>query len=255
MKKINKKIIIITSSIIFIIAVIAISLSIYFFNKDKNDNNDDGNDNIGIDKLIGDINLEVKHADEEGRNLQDEAKALNATYSDVIGWLRIAGTSIDTPIFHTTDNEYYLKHNRDKSSTEWGEAFLDYRNDISKIDNMVHLIIYGHNTKKDDNFTPLLNYKNEEFFNAHQIIEFSTLDGNYKWQIFSTYVTDTDFFYIDTNFADANEYTQFLYTLESKRMYNNGIEVIGNETILTLSTCDYSRTNGRFVVQAKLIKE
>ena len=36
---------------------------------------------------------------------------------------------------------------------------------------------------------------------------------------------------------------------------NRNIEISKEDTILTLSTCDYSKTNGRFVVQAKLIKE
>lgn len=252
MKKLNKKKIIIISIVALCIILIGILTSLYFINKNKP--KDDGNNNIGIDTLIGDTTMEVKQSEEEGRNLQNETKALNATYSDVIGWLKVPGTSIDTPIFKSSDNDYYLKHDRDKNSTEWGEEFLDYRNDISNMDNIAHFIIYGHNTKTDDNFTPLLNYKNEQFLKDHSIIEFSTLNGNYKWEIFSTYVTDTNDFYIDTNFADANEYTQFLYNLESKRMYNEGVEVIGNETILTLSTCDYSRTDGRFVVQAKLIK-
>ncbi len=250
MKKLNKKRIIIIISILVILIAIIAGLVIYFINKDN-----DGNNNIGVDYLIGDTDTEIKDSKEEGRNLQNEVKALNATYSDVIGWLKIPGTSIDTPIFKASDNEYYLKHDREKNNTKWGEEFLDYRVNINNMDNMSHFIIYGHNTKTDDNFTPLLNYKNEQFLKDHSIIEFSTLNGNYKWQIFSTYVTDINFFYIDTNFSDANEYTQFLYAIESKRMYNTGVEVIGNETILTLSTCDYSKKDGRFVVHAKLIKE
>lgn len=250
MKKLNKKRIIIIISILVILISIIAGLVIYFINK-----NNDGNNNIGVDYLIGDTDTEIKDSKEEGRNLQNEVKALNATYSDVIGWLKIPGTSIDTPIFKASDNEEYLKHDREKNNTKWGEEFLDYRVNINNMDNMSHFIIYGHNTKTDDNFTPLLNYKNEQFLRDHNIIEFSTLNGNYKWEIFSTYVTDINFFYIDTNFADANEYTQFLYTIESKRMYNTGVEVIGNETILTLSTCDYSKKDGRFVVHAKLIKE
>ena len=37
-------------------------------------------------------------------------------------------------------------------------------------------------------------------------------------------------------------------------MYNTDIDVNSNDTILTLSTCDYSVDDGRFVVQAKLVK-
>ena len=37
-------------------------------------------------------------------------------------------------------------------------------------------------------------------------------------------------------------------------MYNTGVAVDSSDTILTLSTCDYSVDDGRFVIQAKLIK-
>ena len=37
-------------------------------------------------------------------------------------------------------------------------------------------------------------------------------------------------------------------------MYDTGVEVDSTDTILTLSTCEYSVEDGRFVVQARLIK-
>ena len=83
----------------------------------------------------------------------------------------------------------------------------------------------------------------------------SSLNGNYKWEIFSVFVTDVNYFYLDTHFENADEYSNFLKDLKSKSMYNTETEITGNETILTLSTCDYTRKDGRFVVQAKLVKE
>ena len=82
----------------------------------------------------------------------------------------------------------------------------------------------------------------------------STINGNYKWQIFSVYKTTPDFFYIDVNFDTVTEYSTFLDSLKGKSMYNTDIDVNSNDTILTLSTCDYSVDDGRFVVQAKLVK-
>ena len=81
----------------------------------------------------------------------------------------------------------------------------------------------------------------------------STIKGNYRWQIFTVYVTDTDFFYIDTVFNDLDEYKTFLNDVKSKSIYNTNQDISEKDTILTLSTCDYTRANGRFVVQAKLI--
>lgn len=240
----NKKKIIIISAIVLGVILITSACIWYFSSKSKN-----------VVEPIGDINAEVVESTEEGRNLQEEIKAINENYSDAIAWVKVPGTSIDTVVFKTDNNSRYLRNDRDNNSTMWGETFMDYRCNIDNMTDKSHFIIYGHNTETDDHFTPLLNYKNKEFFNEHQIIEMSTLKGNYRWQIFTVYVTDTDFFYIDTNFEDANEYKEFLSTVKSKSMYDTNQDITENDTILTLSTCDYTRKNGRFVVQCKLINE
>lgn len=237
---------------IFIIAAIVLGVILitsaciwYFSSRSK------GNENA----TIGDINQEVIESVEEGRNLQEEIKAINEKYSDAIAWIKVPGTSIDTVVFQAKDNDRYLRNDRDNKTTKWGETFMDYRCDINNMTDKSHFIIYGHNTETDDHFTPLINYKNKEFFDTHQIVEMSTLKGNYKWQIFTVYVTDTDFFYIDTNFEDAKEYKDFLNSVKEKSMYETNQSISESDTILTLSTCDYTRKNGRMVVQCKLIKE
>ena len=120
---------------------------------------------------------------------------------------------------------------------------------------MQHYIIYGHNTEVDTRFTPLLNYKNKDFYKEHQLIELATEDGIYKFQIFSTYKTTTDFYYIETEFENKDGYGEFVKSIKEKSEFDTGIEVSKNDTILTLSTCDYSIKNGRYVVHAKLIEE
>ena len=209
-------------------------------------------------ELIGDTTKEVVDSKGQGVNLQEEALALSLQYKDVIGWLLVPGTSIDAPIFQSTDNDRYLRKNRDNVYTGWGEPFLDYVCDINKVDNpYAHYIIYGHNTGKQEDicFNSLLNYKNEEFLKNHKYIEFSTINKNYKWEIFSVYVTNTDDFYIDVTFSDDADYTNFLSVRKSKSMFNTGVEVNKDDKILTLSTCDYTVNDGRFVVMAKLVKE
>lgn len=248
--KMNRKRIIQIVGIIILIALIAYG-AYYLKNKISNKNADGS---ITSEEFIGDANKEVISSEGQGINLQEEIMALNLKYKDAIAWLMIPGTSIDMPIFKSTDNERYLRHDRDNVKTSWGETFMDYRCDINNMSNMSHFIIYGHNTEVDSHFTPLKNYKNEKFLNEHKTIEMSTVKGNYKWEIFSVYVTDVNFFYIDTVFADLNDYGNFLNTIKSKSMFDTKVDVNSKDTILTLSTCDYSKTDGRLVVQAKLVK-
>lgn len=246
----NKKVVYIVIAIVLLIAI-GVACFFYFNHKQQDD---DGYVTPSDYVEIGDVNAPVVESKEEGRNLQEEAKKLNQTYPDVVGWLKVPGTTMDFAIFQSTNNERYLRHDRDNKETKWGEPFMDYRNNVKDLNASKNIIIYGHNTETDDNFTPLLNYKSKEFFKEHRIIEMSTIDGNQRWEIFSVYITDTNFFYIDTTFADAAEYSTFLNSLNNKSMYQTGAKATVDDVILTLSTCDYSRTNGRFVVQAKLIK-
>lgn len=244
----KKKIIVIVVLVVLMLALLGwIGYIVY---------NRNANDDIPKTDELEYIKLsDVTSSEDEGRDLQSEIKALNATYSDAIGWLKVSGTSIDYPVFQSTDNDRYLRNDRDNNYYMWGENFLDYRCNIDNINEKnIHYIIYGHNSSEDSCFTPLLKYKEEDFYKDHKQIEFSTLNGNYKWEVFSVYITDTNFFYIDTNFETDDEYEEFLKTLKSKSLYDTKVEVSKEDTILTLSTCEYSITDGRFVVQAKLIK-
>lgn len=246
----NKKNIIIISCIV--IGVILISLGIGLFIINKNNKTPDVDP---YEKEIIESIIEGNDAEDE-RNLQNEVIALNATYPDAIGWLRMSGLNIDTAVFQASDNNRYLRNNRDGDSDFWGETFMDY---TSKYDlsGYTNLVIYGHNTNADDHFTPLLKYESKEFYENNRGIEFSTLDGNYKWVIFSVFKTTGDNykdFYIDTNFENDKEFETFVNYFKSKSLYDTGISVSKDDDILTLSTCEYSQTNGRFVVMAKRIK-
>ena len=252
-KKRNVGIIIVIIVIILmaIIGLVALLLNNYFSNRSL----EKPGEELGYDIFIGDENAPVTTSEQEGRNLVEELKAINVTYQDAVAWLKVPGTSIDTPVFQGKDNTRYYRNDRDNVEQYWGENFLDYRCDINKLsDPMTNIIIYGHNTETDNRFTPLLNYKRQEFYDTHKYIELATVNGLYKYEIFSAYSTDTKFYYIDTVFGSIDEYGEFLNSLVDKSRYGTGVEITQNDKILTLSTCDYSIRNGRFVVQARLIE-
>lgn len=245
-KKQNYKIFIIITIILGAL-LIALALYFYFSKADRKE--------LGKDYSVGDLYQNVTDSIEEGRNLVEELTTINKNYPEAVAWLKVLGTSIDTPIFKSDNNERYLRSDRDNITTRWGENFLDYTCDLSKIEEKnQHYIIYGHNTEVDTRFTPLLNYKDFEFYNKHQIIELATLEKTYKFQIFSAYKTTTDFYYIENEFSTEDEYKNFLESIKNKSEYDTSIEVTTDDNILTLSTCDYSIDNGRYVVHAKLIK-
>lgn len=242
----NKKILLVLAVVLGIL-IISLVLFFYFSKSDRKE--------LGKDYSVGDLLQEVNDSKSEGRDLVEELAEINKNYSDAVAWVKLLGTSIDSPVFQAKDNDRYLRNDRENNATRWGENFLDYTCDLNKInDEMQHYIIYGHNTEVDTRFTPLLNYKNIEFYKDHQIIELATLEKIYKFQIFSVYKTDTSFYYIDNEFKDKASYGEFLQSIKDKSEYNTGVEVTADDTILTLSTCDYSIKNGRYVVHAKMVK-
>lgn len=238
----KNKIIIIVLVIIIALAIIGLGISIYFNAKKSTTNN------------VEDTQKEEEYDIEANRNLQNEVIALNATYTDAVAWLKVPNTSIDEAVFKGVTNDDYFAKDRDLAEKKYGELFMDYRCNLNNMDNMAHFIIYGHNPEDKTYFSELFKYEDKNFFKNNKTIYMSTINGNYKWEIFSVYKTTTDFFYIDVNFDTVTEYSTFLDSLKEKSMYDTDVKVDSDDTILTLSTCDYSVDNGRFVIQAKLVK-
>ena len=188
----------------------------------------------------------------KSKTFRDRYSYLLKENNELVGWMTVAGTKLDYPVVRTENNDFYLKHNFKKESSEYGAIFMDFRDkgDLKTRNN----IIYGHNMKDGSMFHELMNYKDHKFFKEHPIIEFDILDEPVQWQIFSVYVTDTKFNYIRTDFNDDADYGDFLTQLKAHSMYDTGISVSKEDTILTLSTCTYEFDDARFVVQAKRIK-
>lgn len=202
--------------------------------------------------INNDISEKYHQDADKSKNFQDRYSALLQVNKELVGWLTIPGTKMDYPVVRTENNDFYLKHNFERQVSDYGSIFMDFRNkgDLQSKNN----IIYGHNMKDGSMFQELMNYKDEKYFKKHPIIEFNTLEEPVKWQIFSVYVTDTKFYYIKTDFKDDADYEDFLKQIKNHSMYDTGVSVSKNDTILTLSTCSYEINDGRLAVQAKRIK-
>jgi len=168
---------------------------------------------------------------------------------DVVGWVRIEGTLVDYPVLHTTDNTYYMDHNMQKEKDKKGAIFLDYRCDPVMMGG--NNILYGHHMRDGSMFAGLMAYRDEAFYETHPTIEYATLDGSTEWEIFSVFITGTDYDYIRTEFGNGREYSDFLRIMEGKSLYDTGITTRESDDILILSTCTYEFDDARFAVAAR----
>jgi sortase B len=172
---------------------------------------------------------------------------------DTIGWIQIADTSINYPVVQGTDNDYYL-HNDFYGNASIGAAiFLDY---LAEPDTVRNYVLYGHYMSNDTMFGPLWGYQDESFFETHKLITFDTLDefdGKGTWEVFSVYITEADYNYRQTSFSGDDEFYDYVTRLKDRSLYDTGVELSPDDTILTLSTCIYTFDDARLAVHARKI--
>ena len=177
---------------------------------------------------------------------------------DLAGWLSIEGTAIDYPVMHTAqDEEYYLRRAFDRSDSISGTPFLDG----SCFVGCGNYIIYGHNMQDGSMFASLLNYADFSFWEEHPTIRFDTLEEAGTYQVLAVFYVDVSIsesgvafpFYEYTDLRDDAVWQEYLDQVQNAAIYDTGLTAEPGEQLLTLSTCSYHASDGRFVVVAKRI--
>ena len=183
--------------------------------------------------------------------IQPEFRALREEYNndDIVGYLKIPGTSIDYPVTHSGDNTYYLENDINKNASIAGWIFMDGENNIEKDD--PNIVIYGHNMRKDIMFHSLRYYQSWDYFNEHRYIIFNTIYENYVWEVFSFYRAEIDFPYIQVVFQSDGAFNKLAAEMKKRSMYDTGVEIKPGDHILTLSTCTNEAENTRFALNAR----
>ena len=175
---------------------------------------------------------------------------------DMVGWIRIEGTTIHYPVMQTPRNpDYYLEHNFYKEYSDLGVPYIQADCNILKSDN---LIIYGHHLRGQRMFGALEAYKSQEFYKEHKSIQFDTLSRRGEYEIIAVFQTvayqEEGYRYYD--FVDAEDEGSFqAYVEQCKALSLYEIEetAVYGDKLITLSTCEYSTTDGRLVVVAKKV--
>ena len=243
--------------ILMIICLIGIIYSSYMIitwklNVDENkDIKEKIDDNI---KIIEPKNDEIEDENENKEIIYDiDFKTLKETNKDTVAYVKVNNTNIDYIVVKGKDNDYYLNHNFEKKWNIAGWIFADFHNKLDETDK--NLIIYGHNTKDGSMFGTLKNILNEEWYkniDNYKVI-LVTENGQYTYQVFSTYSIKPEDYYINTEFNSDIEFEEFIKKLKSRSIYDYGIEVTKDDKILTLSSC-MNEGAKRVVLHAKLIE-
>lgn len=199
----------------------------------------------------------------DGMNIK-YAKAYAAN-QDMVGKLIVPGTAIDIPIVQskedTPDYQYYLRHSYQKTDSKYGTPFLAYYCDsVNLSDNNV---IHGHNMYDNLMFADLEKYYKLDGYKESPIIEYNTLYKDYKWKIFAVIITngssegDNDYLFDFTvaTFGDRQNKQEFIDGLLERSIFNTGVDVNADDTLLTLNTCCYVFNDARLGVVARLVRD
>ena len=237
---------------IFILILIIISISAftyYKFHTNKNKN------------ILNDIKIDETQITEIKTERMLQLEKLKKQNNDIVGWLEIPNTKINYPVLQTTDNEYYMTHTYKKEYSKDGSIFLDkdYNWDVPSS----NLLIYGHNNKNGNMFQELLKYEDESYYKEHPTIKFTTVNEDCTYEIIAVFKSRVYYkseknvfrYYYFINAENEEEYNNYVEESKKASLYDTGKTAEYGEQLLTLSTCEYSQEDGRFVIVARKISQ
>ena len=175
---------------------------------------------------------------------------------DLVGWLSVPGTEIDYPVVYTPyEQNHYLRKAFDGSYAISGTLFLG----APWGEETNHSLIFGHHMRNGSMFGYLNRYAEEAYGLEHRTIRFDTLYEECEYELVAAFYSkvyresDGDSVFRYYQYADLSDPETFdYYVREAKAaaLYDTGVEPEYGDRLLSLSTCEYHTSNGRFVVVA-----
>ncbi len=177
---------------------------------------------------------------------------LRAANPDVMGWIYCEGTQINYPVVQRDNNEYYLNHLIDGSRNASGTIFVECENTPDLAD--ANTIIYGHHMRNGSMFAELLKYSDQDFYEEHPVMWLLTPQKNWQVVLFSAYATalPSDAYMI--YYGPGPELADYVRRCAGRSDFraHTAEDPAEQEKFVVLSTCEYSRADGRYVVHGYL---
>ncbi|MGN0976270.1 MAG: class B sortase [Gemmiger sp.] len=195
--------------------------------------------------------------DPQPEDNSEKYAGLKAKNEDFAGWLKIEGTNLNYPVmYHPGSVDYYLRRDFYGEYSNYGTPYIDEKCTLDPMSN--NIIIYGHNMKTGTIFGCLTEYKKAAYYQEHPTIQFDTLAADGTYEVYAAFaidvVTDTSFLYNTYTDMDETSFNEFVSECKRRSDVESGITPVYGDQLLTLSTCEYSTDNGRYVVCARRVE-
>lgn len=206
--------------------------------------------------------LEIRVTDVEGTPVKPEGymeakdmidfERLREENPHVNGVIRIDGTRIDYPVMRTDELEYYINRDFYGNESTYGSIFVD---GVSQ-DEWPNTLVYGHNMRNGAMFGELDRYSEKSYRDAHPVIKYIAEDKILFYTVaaaFSVDVKEDRMIESLPLFGDreAKELTELILS-QGGTIYE---PVEAEEEYLSLITCEYTHSDGRYIVIGKKIGE
>ncbi|MCL2078455.1 MAG: class B sortase [Oscillospiraceae bacterium] len=188
-------------------------------------------------------------AEAEGRILFAETLEINP---DFLGVIEIPGVIERQPYVMSRNNNDYLYTDFYGNYNRQGTLFLNALNDHLLID--YNSVIFGHYTSTGNMFTKLMEYKKAATYKTSPIIVLDGLIGESVWIIFASHVVEPETWFMMPASNEA-EFAGLIEEIRARSLFDTDVEVTAKDKIITLSTCDYTYDDMRFVVHARKLRE
>ena len=177
---------------------------------------------------------------------------LNQTFRGLTAaWMILDGTVIDYPVMQSTDNDYFLRRLPDGSSHRNGSLFIDYRNNPDFSDR--NTLIYGHDMRSGDMFGVFRQYRNQDFFDQHNVFYIFTPERDFALILIAGYVLDSAVETPPLSFEDDDAFLAHIENIRRRSVFRSDVEVSAEDRIVSLCTCDASHRNNRLIIVGKLV--
>ena len=202
-------------------------------------------------KALEDMGIPVPEKQVDFDNLHETVN------KDIYAWIYIPDTAVDYPILqHPTDNTYYLNYNLDGSRGYPGCIYTEDYNAKDFTDPVT--VVYGHNMKDGSMFAGLHKYADSEYMESQPYVYIYTPDSLLVYEIFTAHeTTDEHILYAHNWFEEKSVLEDYIKDISDARIMGSvlrgDVEVDGDDSIITLSTCISTKPNNRFVVQGVLL--
>lgn len=215
---------------------------------------------IGITFILESSKEVIYEKSSRVKNISEEKNKDNSDKFKTIGWLKVQGTNIDTPIITYLDD--------DENSMASKNNYLWNLNKEEKLFNKVSIM--GHNLlnlsakpevglKEFSRFDDLMSFVYYDFIKDNKYIQY-TIDG--KDYVYKIFAVGFDYQYnLDVNNNgnySKKQLQKYIDKLKKKSIYDFNIDVNENDKVISLITCTrmFGTDDEReFVVSARLVRK